>query len=79
MEEGIEHPLPVLVTMLAKAIKKLRQIGSNDVTSVSTKVLWRGMQNLKPSDGFKTRGGTELAPLSTTDIRTVVQYSAARA
>ena len=27
MDEGVEHPLPVLVTFLARAIKKLRQIG----------------------------------------------------
>jgi hypothetical protein len=32
MEEGVEHPLPVLVTMLAEAIKKLRQMGSKDMT-----------------------------------------------
>ena len=31
MEEGVERPLPVLVTMLAEAIKKLRQMGSRDV------------------------------------------------
>jgi hypothetical protein len=34
------------------------------------------MKNLKPSDEFKTRGGTELAPMSTTtDIKTAVEYS----
>ncbi len=76
MEEGVEHPLPVLVTILAEAIKKLRQIGSNDIAAVQEKVLWRGMKNLKPSDEFKTRGGTELAPMSTTtDIKTAVEYS----
>jgi hypothetical protein len=76
MEEGVEHPLPVLVTILAEAIRKLRQIGSHDMAAVSEKVLWRGMKNLQPSDEFKTRGGTELAPMSTTtDIKTAVEYS----
>ena len=76
MEEGVEHPLPVLVTILAEALRKLRQIGANDMAAVAEMVLWRGMKNLKPSDDFKTRGGTELAPMSTTtDIKTAVEYS----
>ena len=76
MREGVEHPLPVLVTILAEALRKLRQIGANDMAAVAEMVLWRGMKNLKPSDEFKTRGGTELAPMSTTtDIKTAVQYS----
>ncbi len=76
LEEGVEHPLPVLVTLLEKALRKLRQIGSNDMALVSEMFLWRGMKNLKPSDEFKTRGGTELAPMSTTTgIKTAVEYS----
>ncbi len=59
-EEGVEQPLPVLVTILAEALRKLRQIGADDMAAVSEMFLWRGMKNLKPSDEFKTRGGTEL-------------------
>jgi hypothetical protein len=59
-EEGVEHPLPVLVTILAEALRKLRQIGADDMAAVSEMFLWRGLKNLKPSDEFKTRGGTEL-------------------
>ena len=74
--EGVEHPLPVFVTILAEALRKLRQIGADDMAAVSEMFLWRGMKNLKPSDEFKTRGGTELAPMSTTtDIKTAVEYS----
>jgi hypothetical protein len=76
MEEGVEHPLPVLVTFLARAIKKLRQIGAHDAAAVTEKILWRGMKNLTPSDEFSTKGGTELAPMSTTtSIKTAVEYS----
>ncbi len=76
LEEGVEHPLPVLVTLLEKALRKLRKIGPKGMTAVSDKVVWRGMKNLKPSDDFKMRGGTELAPMSTTtDIKTAVEYS----
>jgi hypothetical protein len=76
LEEGVEHPLPVLVTILAEALRKMRKIGSNDKAAVSEMFLWRGMKNLKPSDEFKTLGGTELAPMSTTtDIKTAVEYS----
>ncbi len=35
MEEGVEHPLPVLVTFLARTIKKLRQIGASLSLSLS--------------------------------------------
>jgi hypothetical protein len=36
-EEGVEHPLPVLVTILAEALRKLRQIGSKGMAAVSDK------------------------------------------
>jgi hypothetical protein len=76
LEEGVEHPLPLLVTILAEALRKLRQIGAGDMAAVSEMFLWRGMKNIKPSDEFKTLGGTELAPMSTTtDIKTAVEYS----
>ncbi len=76
MEKGVEHPLPVIVTLLEKALRKLRHMGSKGMAAVSDKVVWRGMKNLKPSDEFKTRGRTEPAPMSTTtDIKTAVEYS----
>ena len=38
--------------------------------------LWRGMRNLQVSKDFLARGGTELAPMSTTaDLRIAVRYS----
>ncbi len=54
-EEGVEHPLPVLVTILEKALRKLRQIGSKDMVLVSKLLMWRGMKNLKPSDVFNPK------------------------
>lgn len=40
------------------------------------KVLWRGMRNLKATRGFLESGGTELAPMSTTeDLRIALKYT----
>ena len=37
--------------------------------------LWRGMKNLTVTEEFSARGGTELAPMSTTDqLQTAVDY-----
>ncbi len=59
MEKGVEHPLPMLVTLLEKALRKLRQMGSNDMALVSKLFLWRGMKNLKPSDEFNQKSLAE--------------------
>ena len=40
------------------------------------RVLWRGMRNLQVSKDFLSKGGTELAPMSTTaDLKIAVRYS----
>jgi len=37
---------------------------------------WRGMRNMAVPEEFMTKGGTELAPMSSTsDIVTAMQYS----
>lgn len=51
--------------------------GSAKITPDSNgRVLWRGMRNLQVSKDFLARGGTELAPMSTTaDLQIAVRYS----
>ena len=80
------HPLPVTVALIAEGIKKLRaayavKVGQKDV--VPATALWRGMKNLTMGESFvekdengKCKGGTELAPMSTTtDIAVAARYA----
>ena len=79
LRAGDRHPLPVTVAFIADGIKKLRAKRAEGAGATSTLTLWRGMRNLKIADDFLTerRGGTELAPCSTTtDIAVAAQYSA---
>ena len=80
------HPLPVTVAYVAEGIKKLRaayavKVAKNEATPVTA--LWRGMKNLTMGDDFmstaengKCKGGTELAPMSTTtDLAVAARYA----
>ena len=70
------HPLAVTVLFIVRGLKKLRKFGASDDTATQTQVLWRGMKNLRITDEFARRGGTELAPMSTTDsFGVAVEYS----
>ncbi len=60
LKRGEQHPLPVSVMLISRAIRKLRFIDANSADAVESKVLWRGMRNVKPSDRFAERGGTEV-------------------
>ena len=70
-EAGVPHPLPVTIAYIADGIKKLRAV-QND----RPKTLWRGMKNLRVGDEFMElrRGGTELAPMSTTTKLSVAAH-----
>ena len=70
-ERGEQCPLPVTTHFAWTGIKKLRSlhVDSHEMT------LWRGMRNLEVADEFMTKGGTELAFMSTTqDLRVAVRY-----
>ena len=70
------HPLPVTVSFLSDAIGKLRAVGANEANANQQLDLWRGMRDLKTSAEFKERGGTELAPMSTTSqLKVALAYS----
>eukprot|EP00966_Prymnesium_polylepis_P279801 6464298-Prymnesium_polylepis.1 len=71
------HPLPLMITYISEGIKKLRAVYAAKGGGVTKTVLWRGMKNLRVSDAFMEmrRGGTELAPMSTTsDLSIAAHY-----
>ena len=72
------HPLPTTVAFIADGIKKLRAKHAEGGSATQVVQLYRGMRNLAISDAFmaERRGGTELAPMSTTsDIGVAASYS----
>lgn len=80
------HPLPLTVATVAEGIRKLRaayavKVGNDEIPPVAS--LWRGMKNLRMGEDFmlrdengKCKGGTELAPMSTTtDLAVAARYA----
>jgi len=71
------HPFPVLVFFLWMGVKKLRTKASNSITPNEKKDLYRGMSNVDLQSDFVLRGGTECAPMSTSeDINIAIKYGA---
>ena len=65
--ERSPHPLPVTVNYIREAIGKLRAVEAH-AGDQGVLDLWRGMKNLTVgASDFLSSGGTELAPMSTTD------------
>ena len=63
---GEPHPLPITVAFIREGLKKLRAVGA-DSSAANTRVdLYRGMKNVAVPTDFLAKGGTELAPMSTT-------------
>ena len=74
---GEPVPLPATSMMAAEAIKKLRAVRAE--AEQQEVVMWRGMRNRRVAEAFMTKGGTELAFMSTTtDLRVAVRYSLSR-
>jgi len=70
------HPLPVTTSFVVQGLKKLRAIDASSDAARQEMVLFRGLKNVEVSDEFHTKGGTELAPMSTTsDPGVAVHYS----
>lgn len=79
LRAGEKHPLPCTVAFIADGIKKLRAKRAEGRGATQALSLWRGMRNLHVKDDFlaERRGGTELAPCSTTtDVAVAAAYSA---
>jgi len=78
-ERGEPHPLPVTVAFLTEAIRRLRAVGAKQANARSPVVLYRGLKNSTVPPAFLKEGGTEYAPMSTTnDLSVAVRYSASR-
>ena len=72
------HPFPVTISFLTEAIGRLRAVEASKPEAHVELDLWRGMKDVAASDVFMERGGTELAPMSTTAaLQVAVQYSQA--
>ena len=66
--------------LVAKAVGKLRAIGAFGPQASTAIDLYRGLKDVSVNDQFLARGGTELAPMSTTtDLAVAVQYAASPA
>jgi hypothetical protein len=55
----------VTVCYITDGIKKLRAVGASLPDANSQRDFWRGMRNIELPDDFRSTGGTEFAPLST--------------
>jgi len=75
MRNGVTpHPIRVTMYCLAEGLKMLRKVGAKTDPEgyAKTKYLWRGMKDREMDlEAFKARGGTELAPMSTTSSREI--------
>jgi hypothetical protein len=60
IRRGEPHPLPVTVMLITEGIKKLRAIDAHNEKATQGMVLWRGMKNVRPTDSFADKGGTEV-------------------
>ncbi|KAL3930332.1 MAG: hypothetical protein SGPRY_001582 [Prymnesium sp.] len=71
------HPLPITVMFISEGIKRLRAVYAASKNATKVVNLWRGIKNLKVAEEFmmEQRGGTEVAPMSTTsNFRVAAQY-----
>ena len=59
-----KHPMPMTVMFLQDGLKKLRVHAEKELVKETS--LWRGFKNLLVQEEFLEKGGTELAPMSTT-------------
>ena len=70
------HPFPVTIAFLTDAIAKLRAVAAALPNAHAEFDLWRGVRDRATSDAFADRGGTEMAPMSTTsDLPVALRYT----
>ena len=71
------HPLPLTVAWIRDALTKLRQIEAKSARATQVVYLYRGMAGVRIQPEFLAKGGTELAPMSTTSsLKIAMEYSA---
>jgi len=72
-------PLPAMTLHVVSGLRKLRRVGAKTEEATNEMILYRGMKNLRITDEFARKGGTELAPMSTTlDLAIAVRYGMSR-
>ena len=75
-EDRPPHPLPLTTWLIAEAAKKLRTVETSSESAHDHVNLYRGMANVEAKAEFLRKGGTEVAPMSTTsDLNVAVQYA----
>jgi hypothetical protein len=76
-EKGDRHPLPLTVWYIKEGIGKLRAVEADLPTAQDAVDLYRGMKGVSVPTEFISKGGSELAPMSTTkNLKVAVQYAA---
>ena len=72
------HPFAATVTFLAEGLRRLRAVGAAEADATEPLDLWRGMAQTGIGGGnFFSKGGSELAPMSTTaDPQVAFGYAA---
>jgi hypothetical protein len=63
VNSGKPHPMPVTVMLISRGIKKLRAVDADSAAATQSMVLWRGMRDIKSTDHFANKGGTEVCEL----------------
>jgi hypothetical protein len=75
--EGRAHPLPVTVSHIVKAVQQLRKVEGHEASAHDSVDLYRGLAGRTIPSEFLAKGGTELAPMSTTcNLKVALQYAA---
>jgi hypothetical protein len=65
--KGEPHPLPITVAFIREGLRKLRAVAATRSEQANQQVdLYRGMKDVAVPADFLDKGGTELAPMSTT-------------
>jgi hypothetical protein len=72
---GQPHPLPLTCVLIDRAVGKLRTVGAHGVGANESLDLWRGLKGVTVEGDFTSKGGTELATMSTTnDLLVALSY-----
>ena len=75
-ERGEAHPLPLIVTLIADAAKKLGAAEAKSPNAMQPMDLYRGMKNVVLPENILREGGVEIAPMSTTsELKVAMEYS----
>jgi len=75
-DREIQHPLAAITMNVQGGIKQLRGLDADGESATAEISLWRGFTDMQVSEGFKVKGGSEYAPMSTTtDPEVAIGYA----